>query len=168
MKSHKMTMNALDLLKTTPSLQQWVSEHRQIGVTEDTEDLAWDYLYANLRVDKFLLVLDVVWPNFIRKEQYILRESAIPTDWDNFKEEALRANWNSSGIEYVVNHLRVADLFINDPDVDLVTGETLAAIADVIVELWRHRLQSLFPEESFLVDIEDRDIDPEVYAYRSS
>jgi hypothetical protein len=150
----------LDLLEFTPAFQQW-------NATSGTADQeSWgNYQAYIMRVDLALCMIDVLWPDFIVRENLILREANIPQDWEKFVSEARSANWTSSDIEYVVNHIHVSDLFLNDPDRDRVDLKVYQYIANVIAEMWKCRLHILYPDRQFSVTVNDYEIAPEVSAY---
>lgn len=152
-----------NLLEYTSAFQRWMNQFNQVQATEET---LLDYSYANARIDQLILALDILWPKFVRKEQYILREDAIPPNWALFKQQAAEADWSVRNVEYVINHLRLSERFMNDPDIDHIEPQLLSNLAHAIVELWRARLLNLFPNESFHVGVEDGDSDPEIYVYR--
>jgi hypothetical protein len=117
------------------------------------------------RVDTLLGMLDVVWPDFIEQDGLVLRRSATPQDWEVFKAEAAAAHWSETDMEYVINHLHIPDLFLNDPDRDTTDEAVYVFLADTIADMWQCRLQRLYPEKSFAVGVANRETDPEVFAH---
>jgi hypothetical protein len=79
--------------------------------------------------------------------------------------EAEKAQWSHSDIEYIINHVNVADFFLNDPDRDVIDPIVFTFIANTIAEMWKCKLQMLFPDKRFEVGVTDLDIDPEVYVH---
>jgi len=144
----------------TPAYQIWCKSMPadQCDVLSYTSYLA--------RVDQFICYIDIMWPEFIEKEGLILRSTSIPEDWDSFVQQAKDANWSERDVEYIINHLHITDLFINDPDRDGIDSEVYRFLADLVTHFWTYRLKELFPEKQFEVGIADRDISPEVYAFQ--
>ncbi len=153
-----------NLILQTPAFQRWRGKSTSASLAEEDEVLS--YIDANFRLTHLLFAVDILWPEFVEVEQYILRRQAIPTDWERFKREASAANWSDREVEYVINHTHISDLFLNDPDIDEVDTLVLDEIAKVVAELWRCRLKNLFPLKEFSVGVEEGEVDPEVFAYR--
>lgn len=148
-------------LMMTPAYQKWCR-----SVSSDQCDMV-GYTSYLMRVDRMICVIDILWPDFIEKDGLVLRSSHIPDNWDSFMEQSRKANWSSQQIEYVINHLHLEDIFLNDPDRDKISNEVYIFLADTIASAWKSRLQGLFPEKDFDVGVTDRDTSPEIYAYQT-
>jgi hypothetical protein len=79
--------------------------------------------------------------------------------------QAQEAKWSPSDIEYMINHLHVSDLFLNDPDRDEIDSTVFVFLARSISDLWRCRLESLYPKKNFVIGVANIETDPEVYVY---
>lgn len=145
-------------IRKTPYYHNWALS------TSSDQHNTQSFMAYHARVYQLLMYIDVLIPDFIEKDGYVLRVSAIPEDWDLFLGEAKDANWEKSSVEYAINHIHVKDLFLNDPDVDTIDDDVFNFIADVISSSWNWRLKQLFPQKHFEVAVKERDWNPEVYA----
>ena len=147
----------LQYLKLTPAYQKWCKQ-----VSSDARDMV-SYTAYLARVDHLLCYMSILYPTFVNKDDFVFRKDSIPNDWDGFMNQARAGKWSKREIEYMVNHLHVTDLFINDPDVDNIQLEVYQFLADTVADLWQKRLEETFPDRRFEVGIAERDSDPEVY-----
>lgn len=144
----------------TPAFQRW-----NAGVPRNQQN-DWQSYQAYLRrVDQFLGSLELLWPEFTIQDGFVLRVNNIPHNWQLFMNQAQEARWSPEDIEYVINHIHLYDVFMNDPDRDQIDITVFSALADAIAEMWKCRLNSLFPDRQFMVIINDRDKSPEIGAY---
>lgn len=150
----------LNYLSLTPAFRRW----NKGGRVEDSGKWASYQVYST-RVDQMLCYIDLLWPEFIETDDLILRKGAIPEDWARFIEAARTANWSLSDIEYVVNHLHLSDVFLNDPDRDSIDMTVYTFLAQTISDTWKSRLNTLFPKREFVVEVNQEDGIPEVFAY---
>lgn len=149
-----------EYLSFLPIFQQW-----QQAVDKDE---AWrSFQYYTARVDQMFSFLDILWPEFIEFDGLILRRNSIPTDWNTFQEQAQKAKWSLSDIEYIINHFHIMDLFLNDPDRDAIEIKVFRFLAYSIADMWKCRLQNLFPDRAFVVGVANADVEPEIFAYLS-
>lgn len=148
-------------LTLTPAYQRWCA-HAPL----ESRNVA-SYMAYLARVDHLLCYLTIFYPTFVIVDDLILRADAVPDNWDEFMRQARVARWLPREIEYVINHLHVTDIFLNDPDRDAIPIEVYGFLADVIADLWRKRLQDAFPQRRFEVGVADRDASPEVYAVQA-
>lgn len=151
----------MSLLQLTPAFQRWCQ-----SVSPEVCNLPSYSAYVS-RVDHLLCYLDIVWPDFDKRDGLILRRSNIPEDWPAFQAQAQQAAWSPQQIEYVINHVHVMDLFLNDPDRDQIPTAVYTVVADRIATTWQCRLQQLYPSTRFTIGVEDRDVSPEVYAVQA-
>jgi hypothetical protein len=145
-------------LAMTPAYQRWCA-----NVPPDSCDVA-SYTAYVARVDHMLCYINILYPTFVRRGDLVLRSEGIPDDWSDFMRQAQEAQWSGSDIEYVINHVHITDLFLNDPDRDAIQIEVYGFLADMIADLWQKRLQDTFPDRQFDVSVTNRDISPKVYA----
>ena len=144
----------LEYLRLTPAFHHW-NDNVPVSQQDDWKS----YASWKARVDQLLC--------FIEKEGLILRKSAVRDDqkWRALLCSARAENWSASNIEYVVNHIHIADLFPNDPDADQIDDKVFFFLANTIADMWRGRLEALFPEKQFVVGVSSDEFDPEVYAH---
>ncbi len=148
-----------EYLKLIPAFQSWSEQ------VPPSQKLDWkSYQSYIVRIDQSICILDLFWPEFVEKDGFILRKSSIPNDWKKFKLEAEKADWSHSDIEYIINHLNVADFFLNDPDRDKIDSIVYTFLGHMIADMWKCKLQMTFPDISFEVAVSDNNVDPEVYA----
>jgi hypothetical protein len=156
MLSHEAAME--QYLALTPAYQRWCASAapEACNITSYTAYLA--------RVDQMLCYIALLYPTFVLQDDLVLRADQIPDDWETFVRQAQEARWSHQDIEYIVNHLHITDLFLNDPDRDAIPLTVYNILADVIADLWRKRLHDTFPQRHFDVGVTNRDTSPEVYA----
>lgn len=147
----------LNKLALIPRYQQW----QHINQITDI------YFYRNihLRVEQMLFCLSFISPKFLEYEGLILREEVIPENWIDFKQQAQNNQWKKSDVEYVLNHLHISDIFLNDPDRDKIPLSVYLEIAQAICLLWQYSLKKMFPNKAFVVEVAQEDDDPEVFFY---
>jgi hypothetical protein len=151
----------LKYLQLTPAFQRW---REAVPASQRDDEQAYAAYVA--RVDHWLCLLDVLWPKFIEVDGLVLRAS---DRLQNQREQnrllhPMRAlEWSDSDIEYVINHVHVPDLFLSDPDRDQIDDRVYLYLANVIAEVWRCRLEALFPDVQFEVGLSGDEHDPEVY-----
>ena len=148
-------------LSLTPAYQRWC-----MHAPSESRDLA-SYTAHLARVDHLLCYLSILYPTFVSVDDLILRADALPDDWNAFMSQARAAHWSPRQLEYIINHLHVGDVFLNDPDYDAIPLEVYGFLADVIADLRRKRLQDAFPRRRFEVGVTERDASPEVYAVQA-
>lgn len=148
----------MDFLAKLPEFEPWM----QGSSLEDAQD---SFCYFNHRVANVLCAVAIFWPKFVIKDGLLLRQDAIPQDWDDFMADATRANWSSSQIEYVLNHIHLSDLFLSDPNYRHIDVDTFDFLASTIAEMWKYRLQSLYPDTPVVVEVNEQGVDPEVGVY---
>ena len=143
-------------LLMTPRFSEWNSK----------SPLDWkSYQNAIGRFDSFLCSINILQPFFIEYQGMILNTFNI----DDLQKsvDKLRKVYSDPQIEYLINHIHIGDLFLNDPDSDTIPIEVYDYIADSIVTMWRLQLTKLFPHKHFVIDIKNRGIDPEVYVIQA-
>lgn len=145
-------------ISKTPYYHNWT-----LSTSSDQHNLQ-AFMAYHARVYQLLMYIDVLLPDFIEKDGYVVRVSAIPENWDLFLEEANAAHWGKRDVEYALNHIHVKDLFLNDPDIDTIDDDVFHFIADMISASWDWRLKQLFPQKHVEVAVKERDWNPEVYA----
>ncbi len=146
-------------LQKTPAFQRWS------GSTPGESQNDWQsYQAFIMRMDLLLCAADLLWPEFILKDNLILRKSRLPDEWDKFVAQAKEANWLEADMEYMINHIHISDIILNDPDREQIALDTLIYFANILSEIWGCRLKMLFPDKSFVVQI-NTDEDPEVSVY---
>ena len=148
-----------NLLKDTPAFKRW-------NVEEPVNQLNdWQSYQAYvLRADLLLCAIDLFWPEFVLKDDLILRKSNVPEDWETFINQAREANWSATNVEYTINHIHISDIIFNDPDREQISLHLLNYLAEVLAEMWQHRVNSLFPNRKFKVEVYKNE-DPEVSVY---
>ena len=134
------TMRA-DFDKLIPELKDWNN-----GKGIDPE--SWVGCSGNYRLAVGYSL--VFWPEFVRFEQYVLREG--------FSEEALRGfekqhNNDHRSIEAVMNHIHLNS--IQHLGCEDASEERLIYLGRVLKQIYEAKLKSQFPEQSFTVLFED-------------
>lgn len=145
-------------LPRVPAFQKWQEAMPQ---TNDSQG----FQFFTARVDQMICFADVFWPEFVEQDGLILRKSNVPDDWNDYVAKAQKANWSASDYEYIINHLHIMDLFINDPDRDNIGVEVFVFLAQTIAEMWKCKLKALFPTRTFVVGVANPEVEPEVFAY---
>jgi hypothetical protein len=98
------------------------------------------------------------WPRFVRFEKYVLREG--------FSEDSLRAFEAGGGssrtsVEWVMNHLHMADIHINAEEPN---EAQLRYLGRILKEIHEVKLRSDFPDLRFEVEFNDEPgLDPVDY-----
>lgn len=140
-----------------PAFNRWTEATQKSGESE------WsNYRAYSFRVDHLLMALEILCPEFVVKDSFVLRKNNIPDDWEKFLSDSREANWSSSDIEYVLNHLHIADCFPNDPDLAQIDMDVYRFLAKTVAEMWGYQLRSLFPDKNFDIWVGNMDDDPEV------
>lgn len=123
----------------------------------------WRSYQAHLaRVDEAIYLAAYFWPDFVEREGMILRRDAMPSEVEGYLKSFVGRS--KAQIEYIVNHLHVSDIFPNDPRRDIYTNKVYIHIAEIIAQMWRSRLAEIFPNRNIVVQVANRESDPEVYA----
>jgi hypothetical protein len=150
----------LKYFRQIPAFQHW-NNNAPISQRDDWKS----YQAFRARVDQLLCFIDILWPEFIERNNFILRRGNVPKDWEQFIRKAQESNWSHLDIEYTINHVHINDLFINDPDLNQIGDDVYGFLADTIANMWRCRLKELYPEKQFVVGVNGEKFDLEVYAY---
>lgn len=151
------------LLAQIPAYQSFYTRWKDI--TPQPEVV---YCQRTGRVDQHLCAVDVSWPDFIEKEGFVLRSipGKTPENVAAWRNERGHRNWNDSQVEYSLNHLHITDdLFSEDPASTQINLAVFVALAETSAEMWRARLQQLFPQKQCVVEVAGQADLPEVYAY---
>ena len=125
------------------------------------------YRAATARVDQALLAASFFWPEFVGVDGLILNTDHLPDDRKGYVSDLRAQGWTDSQIEYVVNHVHLLDVFLDDPDRDAIGSEAYLALARALAEMWAARLAQAYPGTRFRVGVSDPEESPEieVYAY---
>lgn len=120
-----------------------------------------------MRVDRMILCVDVIAPNFIEIDGMVLNESRIPIEphFSNWRKKAKKSAKDKCGVEFVINHIHMGDLFYQDPDRDEIDDIVYQEIAKAITRVWEALLIKQFPDRSFIVGVSGEEFDPEVFFY---
>ncbi len=146
MEKNVTTVESLILLLN--EYQEWKKINPEISPIQ--------YSGSILTTADFLATLMIIWPGFEEKNNMILRVSNRNT-YNNLEGTDLSKNQ----VEYLVNHIHVPDLFLNDSNE--VTPEILKGIASIIVDIWGLQLAKTFPNRRFSIGMNDDGIGPTVY-----
>ena len=87
------------------------------------------------------------WPEFVEFDGYILR--------NGFSAESLRGfesqpGQTRSGVEWVMNHLHIAD--IHNGDADQLTEDKVLLLGNALKEIYEAKLARQFPEATCVVE----------------
>ncbi len=107
----------------------------------------FDFIGQTVSVARAVAVGNLIWPRFEEVRGCILladRHAAVSVDqwWDQL-------DGDRSGIESVLNHLHLWDVFTTDDDVD--DGEAFRELASIMQAGWRSALASAYPGRTFEV-----------------
>lgn len=122
-------------------------------MTEGPRDFH-DFLNINANLELAAAFAKLFWPEFIEVQGCILlREKYSP---DNFTDWWQHFDGSRTGVEGIINHVHIYDLFLNNK-----SGSHEFAIAaflgHVLRRCWKYALQESFPDRTFEVDYEPGD-----------
>lgn len=110
----EMDTSVQKLLKQMSGSQAW-------NAVDPADNDWYRYEYHRSRIGQAIFLEDLFWPTFIEREDLILR---VHTDPASDLEESVRRfqeiGWTPLQIEYVLNHVHIADSFLGDPERDKV------------------------------------------------
>jgi hypothetical protein len=89
------------------------------------------------------------WPTFVESRGCVLLAERY--DEDAFEAWRQSLNGDRRGIEAVVNHVHIWDIF--DPDAEGMPGDVLEALVEVLVGGWEAALKDAFPGRHFRVEV---------------
>ncbi len=149
---------AVQYLRMTPAFDRWKKSF--------TGDDDWQAFQSYIsRVHHVVSSLEFLWPEFVDVDGLVLNKSRLPQHHQRYIQQFRAQGWSDSDIENVINHIHVADLFLNDPDRDEIDGRILSYIAQTMAKIWLCRLSTLYPDRRFVVGVTDEATSPEVYVY---
>ena len=103
------------------------------------EALAYSYLF---------------WPDFLEFEGMIFHQGCIETDDDRSRIRAALSEFSSrKEVEQSFNQFVIPDSFFNS-GISTTTDEEDLFLAERIAEMWRARLEQLFPNKNCLVEVQ--------------
>ena len=104
--------------------------------------LYWLVQDRKIEPDIFFNFLDLFWPQFTRKDNYVFLKDKYS------EEEFLKLSKEKSDIEYWINLLTIDDFFS-----ELENGEEKAkSLANSLAEIWQEKLKKEFPDKNFVVE----------------
>jgi hypothetical protein len=104
--------------------------------------LYWLVQDRKIEPDIFFNFLDLFWPQFIKKDNYVFLKDKYS------EEEFLKLRKEKSDLEYWINLLTIDDFFS-----ELENGEEKAKLlANSLVEIWQEKLKKEFPDKIFVVE----------------
>ena len=114
---------------------------------------AFDFIHAFGSGREALLYARLFWPEFIEFRGMVLLKATIETDDDRRRAEGAFEKYNSDVVEteQSLNLVEIPHLFgrrIGEAD-----DEEDRLLAEIVAEVWRCRLKTLFPDRHFVVGI---------------
>ncbi len=104
--------------------------------------LYWLVQDKKIEPDIFFNFLDLFWPQFIKKDNYVFLKDKYS------EEEFLKSSKEKSNTEYWINLLTIDDFFS-----ELENGEEkVKSLANALVEIWQEKLKKEFPDKNFVVE----------------
>lgn len=104
--------------------------------------LYWLIRDKKIEPDIFFNFLEFFWPTFVKKDEYVFLKEKYS------KEEFSRLIIEKANPEYWINMLTIDDYFS-----EIANGEAKsAALAKVLVEIWKAKLEKDFPSINFIVE----------------
>lgn len=107
------------------------------------------YIESRGSIELAVAFADLFWPEFEIREGYLLRSTGLRD------EDLLRwissTNGDRERVERALNLLHVSDIVPGDAG---ASDEMLRFLATTIAEMWRARLQQLYPERTVVVRAE--------------
>jgi hypothetical protein len=104
----------------------------------------------------------IFWPQFVLFEDYILREG--------FSVESLRGfengNKHKASVEWVMNHLHIADIHCNDSN--NVSEDKITFLGNVLKEIYETKLRAQFPDRPCDVEFQEPEDKKDLTAYQLS
>src|SRR4051794_6232260 len=120
--------DVIELIRETPGLGEW-KLHWGPGNGDELQNWARDQEIHYTRVDTTLYLLDLLWPNFVEIDGYILRES-ITLPWTRERLHAILDRYRTpqppASVESLCNHVHIRDRYSHVPSND-----------DVNEDVWR-------------------------------
>lgn len=90
----------------------------------------------------------VFWPEFVAFEKYVLRKGFVEESLRGFEQQA---DTNRQSVEWVMNHLHIAELH---PLSDDTSHDKLIFLGNVLREIHEAKLARLFPDRAFFVELD--------------
>jgi hypothetical protein len=109
----------------------------------------WDYLGQEGGATLAVGFAGLFWPSFVEVRGCVLLSERY--DAATFEEWWAKLDGDVRGIEAVVNHVHLWDLF--DPEAERVPDEALVDLAEVLARCWRAALADRYPGRSFDVAV---------------
>jgi hypothetical protein len=94
----------------------------------------------------------IFWPIFVLFEDYILRENFTVDTLRSFEKQR-----DKKSVEWVVNHLHIADIHCNDRET--ISEDKIIFLGRALKEMWEAKLKCQFPDRPCVVEFyepEDR------------
>jgi len=100
----------------------------------------------------------IFWPRFVRFENYVLREGFSE---DSLRAFAVRQTSTRASVEWVMNHLHIADIHCTEAQ---ASEAQLRYLGRVLAEIHQVKLRADFPDLRFTVEFNDEPgLDPNDY-----
>lgn len=90
------------------------------------------------------------WPEFVLFEDYILREGFDLGSLRGFEKQQ---NGNRGAVEWVMNHLHIADIHSNDQE--SATEDKIRYLGNTLKEIYEYKLRSQFPDRPCTVEFQE-------------
>src|SRR5437660_1341027 len=124
--------DVIELIKDTPGLDAWKQKWGP-GNGDEIHNWGLEQYVRHIRVDTTLYLIDLLWPNFVEINGYVLRETFA----DPWTHESLRAYLNHyhappppATVEFLCNHVHLRDRYRYAPSNDLVDMEAWKFLAE--------------------------------------
>lgn len=147
--------------RVQPDLRQLIPELQPYFQDRPVDLEVW--LSSFGRFDHGLAYAALFWPDFTTIDDCVLLGPGVPETYSQWK--ASHPN-DPSGIEAVLNHRHLFDLFPNGTE---PSGELVRLFGMMLRDMWSAKLRRDFPDREFVVSFaEDFDLevdDPEITFY---
>ena len=103
------------------------------------------------------------WPAFVLFEDYILREGFHLESLQGFEKSR---DGNKASVEWVMNHLHIADIHINDRE--NVSVDKIVFVGRILKEIYEMKLRAQFPDRPCEVEFHEPDERKNLVEYQLS
>lgn len=108
-------------------------------------------------IDGIISTAYLLCPNFVQIKDYIFIEDFLNANEEDFFESIeiieKQYKYDKKMVEMSVNSWSLGDLFLGNDDELLDDEKVLEQFGEILVYFWKHRVQELFPEKHFRVEL---------------
>jgi hypothetical protein len=112
----------------------------------DGDYTLWDYLFGVGNIETAIVFTKLFWPDFVEYEGGIFLSEAFNNQ--TYEQYKIQLGDSGVGLEPVINHQYIDDIL---PGIQNISAENLSFLGQTLVQMWKARLKSLYPQRRFKV-----------------